>query len=106
MSDTENSNRRETRFLGQRFANRGFSATVNQQSNNNSRLNDSRLGNFVIYAFFFVKYKFYYYLFFFFLKNRSHISNEDLTINHKYVLPDSSTQALRLQRETDFLRCI
>jgi hypothetical protein len=40
------------------------------------------------------------------LKNRSHISNEDLTINHKYVLPDSSTQALRLQRETDFLRCI
>ena len=33
-------------------------------------------------------------------------SNEDLNISRKYTLPDSSFQALRLQRETDFLKCI
>jgi hypothetical protein len=45
--------------------------------------------------------------FLFQFKNRSHLSNEDLStsgVHHRYVLPDSSTQALRLQRETDFLR--
>ena len=33
-------------------------------------------------------------------------SNEDLNCSRKYVLPDSSAQSLRLQRETDFLKCI
>lgn len=33
-------------------------------------------------------------------------SNEDLNCSRKYILPDSSAQSLRLQRETDFLKCI
>jgi hypothetical protein len=33
-------------------------------------------------------------------------SNEDLARIPKYILPDSSSQAMRLQRETDFLKCI
>ena len=46
----------------------------------------------------------------YFLKKsiRSGQSNEDMSnqVSRKYILPDSSFQSLRLQRETDFLKCI
>jgi hypothetical protein len=53
LSDSEN--RVETKFLGQRFTNRGFSATVNQNSSQHNTShynpNDSRISTHVKYLF-------------------------------------------------------